>query len=953
MTKQLYLLDAMALIYRGYFAMAHSQRVTSKGFNTSAIFGFTNALYEIMHNHEMTHVAICFDSNAPTFRHEEYSDYKAGREPIPDDIVSNLPYIRMMLNALNIKIVEKPGFEADDLIGTLATKAGQTGEFKVVVVTPDKDLCQIVDENISILKPAHGKTPAEILDVKAVNEKFGVKNPKQVIDYLGLVGDTSDNIPGVKGIGPVAAKKLLSEFDTIENIISNIQKIKNDNVRKKLEENIENATFSKFLATIDTNVECVENLDELIVRQPDVDAVKAICNELELRMFEKRFITDMSLKNLRPTSDTSGKSSSQTEKKFIPDNDIKKNKRAPESLDLGLFSNDMMKSMEKNSLNTIHNTEHEYIYVETDDDMADLLKTLRQADVIGFDTETTDLNANDGSLVGMSFSVKPHKAYFVHFNGSDHDTKNTLTRFVEIFSDKKKKIVGQNLKFDILVLSWYGMEIQAAMFDTMIAHYLINPEGRHNMDDLSEQYLHYTPVHIEELIGAKGMQQGNMRNVDKHLLTEYACEDADVTLQLYHKLDEEIEKSGYRDLFEKVEMPLVPVLAKMEHDGVKIDNVFLEDYSKKLQEEIGAYETRIYEYAGRKFNIASPRQLGEILFDVLKLSDKPKKTKSGQYATGEEILQKMEFVHPIIASILDYRSTTKLLTTYVEPFPLLISRRDGRLHTTFNQAVVATGRLSSNNPNLQNIPIRTARGREIRKAFVPSDNNHVIVSADYSQIELRIIAHIANDPTMIKAFNDGMDIHTSTAAEIFGVDFRDVTADMRRMAKTVNFGIIYGMSSFGLAERLQISRPKASELIKQYFGKYGAIKQYMTDTVNFAKEHGFVETLLGRRRYIPDIYSANATVRGYAERNAINAPIQGSSADMIKIAMINIFKQLKINNLQSKMVIQVHDELVFDAVKSELPVLEQIIDNEMRNAVKLNVPVDVAIGTGANWLEAH
>ena len=952
MQNRFFILDAMALIYRAYFAMIRSQRITSNGVNTSAAFGFINFLYDILQKEKPTHIAVCIDSMTPTFRHEEYEEYKANREKMPEEIASNLPYIREIISAFNIQLIERPGFEADDLIGTLATKASQLDDFEIFIVTPDKDLSQVVNDKVKLFKPAHGKTPQEILDVAAVCEKYNVSDPKQVIDYLGLVGDSSDNIPGVSGVGPVAAKKLIGEFGTIENIIANVDKIKNNSLKNKIMANVDNAILSKHLATIITDVDCEKDISSFAVQQPDAEAVINICEKLEFRLFEKRFITDLSLSGNFPlhkqdptaqVSDTQA-NSSNTQPASLYENDYMLG---------GLFAPEEMKSLELPKHNNINNTAHDYRLVTSDEDIDKLIKLLGETKTFSFDTETTSLNANDCDLVGMSFSIEPHKAFFVLCPDNYDDTLRILKKFQPLFTSKDNLIIGQNIKFDMLVLALYGITIESKIFDTMIAHYLINPETQHNMNFLSELYLDYSPVEIETLIGKKGINQGNMRNVETEPLKEYAAEDADVTLQLYYKLEKEIHDSGYDKLFENVEMPLVKVLAAMEHEGVKIDTDFLSKYRIAISDDIRNLEKQIYEYAGQQFNIGSPKQLGEILFDKLHLADKPKKTKKGQYSTNEEVLQKLQYSHPIIQCIIDYRSLTKLLSGYVEPLPQLINHRTGMVHTTFNQAIVATGRLSSNNPNLQNIPVRTERGKEIRKAFIPRDNEHIIISADYSQIELRLIAHIADDKNMQQAFIEGQDVHKATAAQIFDVDIADVDSEMRRMAKTINFGIIYGMSTFGLAERLHVPRTKASYIISQYFEKYPAIKQYMTDIVAFAKENGYVETIMGRRRYIADINSANANVRGYAERNAINAPIQGASADMIKVAMVRINNRMKEMGLQSKMIIQVHDELVFDALKTEKDTLIDIVVHEMENAVKLAIPIEVSVGIGDNWLEAH
>lgn len=936
--NRLFLLDAMALIYRAYYAMANNQRMTSKGFNTSASFGFINYLYDLLQKEKPTHIAVCIDSIVPTFRHEEFEAYKANREKMPEDIATNIPYIKRIVSAFNIQLIECPGYEADDLIGTIAKKASKLGSYEIFIVTPDKDLGQIVDDNIRIYKPSKGKNPHEILDRQAVCEKFGVPDTKFVIDYLGLVGDSSDNIPGVSGVGPVAAKKLINEFGTIENIIQNIPNIKNLSLKNKMENGIDNALLSKRLATICTDVSCNHDIDSFAISYPNVEQIKQICSELELRMFEKRFITDISTNSLYTTNN-------QRDAQDITFNF--------EAIPGTLFSQEIMQDLEVSKYEDYKTTPHEYTIVRNDDEIDNLITLLKEKKIFSFDTETTGLNANDCEIVGFSFSVEPHKAFFVTCPDNYDISRDIIHKFTHIFADETNLIIGQNIKFDLLVLKLYGIEVKAKLFDTMIAHYLINPESQHNLNYLSETYLNYTPITIETLIGKKGMGQGNMRYVEEDILKEYAAEDADITFQLYQIFDKEISDSKNKELFEKIEMPLVKVLTSMEHEGIRIDKGFLKEYQLQIFDVLKEMENDIYNYAGQTFNINSPKQLGQILFEELHLSNKPKKTKSGQYSTGEEILTKLLYTHPIIESILNYRSMSKLLSGYIEPLPSMINKRTDKLHTNFNQAVVATGRLSSNNPNLQNIPIRTEEGREIRKAFIPSNDDRIIISADYSQIELRLIAHISKDTTMQQAFNNELDIHTATAAEIFGISLEEVDSDMRRMAKTVNFGIIYGMSPFGLSERLHISRSRATFLIEQYFLRYPGIKQYMTDIVNFAKQNGYVETIMGRRRYIKDINSANANIRGYAERNAINAPIQGSSADMIKIAMINIQDKIEEIGLKSRMVIQVHDELVFDAFRDEEEVLKNLIIKEMTDAIKLDVPVKVSIGEGKNWLEAH
>lgn len=937
--KSLFLLDAMALIYRSFFAFQKTPRITSSGLNTSAAFGFTSFLIDLIKKERPSHLAVCIDSQKPTFRHEEYEQYKATRSKMPEEIASNIPFIKSILSAMNIPLIECAGYEADDIIGTLSKK-GSEQNYNVFMVTPDKDLGQLVNDRVSMYKPAHGKTPAEILGPKEICEKFGIKSPVQMIDYLGLVGDSSDNIPGVSGVGPVAAKKLLDQFNDIETIISNTDSIKNQALKTKIENCKEQAILSKYLATIITDVPCNCNIDSFEIKTPDFDKLKVIFSELEFKTLAQRIVTGISLDHNKDADRTDlfpqkaiNAATSQVYTETTPDYN------APTLFDT--------------SFNTIDSTLHYYHLISSPEEIENLLTLLLPQKFIAFDTETTGLDANNCELVGFSFSFKPHEAYYVACPCNFNSTHNIIAKFKPVFEDKNKVIIGHNIKFDILVLKWYDIEIYANLFDTMIAHYIINPESKHSMDYTSQVYLNYDPVPIENLIGNKNNSQISMRDVPIGIIKDYAAEDADVTFQVYHKLTPELEKVGGTKLFETVEMPLIKVLADMEFEGVKIDVNILNDFAEQLKKEIHETEATIYAYAGSSFNIGSPKQLGEILFDKLQIIAKPKKTKTGQYATGEDILLKLQYVHPIIEQILNYRSLSKLVSTYIEPLPQLINPRTGRIHTTFNQAVVATGRLSSNNPNLQNIPVRTERGREIRKAFVPRTKNSLIVSADYSQIELRIMAHISGDINMQNAFKLGKDIHTATAAAVYNVDEAFVTPEMRRTAKTVNFGIIYGISAFGLSERLHISRKHSVELINQYFENYPGIKKYMTEIVEFAKENGFVETILGRKRYINDILSKNATVRGYAERNAINAPIQGSSADMIKIAMINVQNEIQQLNLQSKMILQVHDELVFDACESEVDQLKKILIEKMTNALKLDVPIEVSVGVGKNWLEAH
>ncbi|MDL2228472.1 DNA polymerase I [Odoribacter sp. OttesenSCG-928-L07] len=947
--SKLYLFDAMALIYRAYFAFQRNPRITSTGINTSAAFGFTTYLYEIIKKEKPTHLAVCFDSQKPTFRHEQYEQYKANRSAMPEDIASNIPYIKEILAALNVPMVICQGFEADDIIGTIATKACKEG-YEVFMVTPDKDFGQIVNDCIKMYKPAYGNNPAEILDEQKVCEKFGLKNTRQMIDYLGLVGDSSDNIPGVPGVGPVGAKKLLDEFDNIENIIANADQIKNQSLRQKIIDNKELAIQSKQLATIITDAPCDNDIDSFKLSTPNVEELKAIFETLEFRTLGNRIFTELSLGGIMDKADKADKIDKADKADKVDKMD--KVDKGDSALG-GLFANENELGLFTDIYDNINTVKHEYILLKDEKEIDDFVEKLKNIKAFAFDVETTGLDPNNCELVGFSISFEKHKAYYISCPDNFDETHKIVSKFKMFFENPDILIIGQNLKFDFLVLKWYDITVKSKIFDTMIAHYLINQDAKHNMDYLAQVYLNYNPVPIEDLIGKRNANQSNMRNVEIETLKEYAAEDADVTYQLYLIFKEELKKTNNVKIFEDIEMPLVKVLTDMEFEGVRIDTDALKSFSEQLETQIHKLVEEIYDYAGEIFNINSPKQLGEILFDKLQIAQKPKKTKTGQYSTGEDILSKLRFIHPIVDDILNYRSLTKLKSTYVEPLPLLINPRTGRVHTTYNQAVVATGRLSSNNPNLQNIPIRSENGKEIRKAFVPRNNNYVLLSADYSQIELRVIAHISGDQNMIEAFKEGKDIHAATAAKVFAVPENEVTSDMRRIAKVVNFGIIYGMSPFGLSEELNIPRKKAAEIIEQYFINFPGIKQYMENSVAFAREHGYIETILGRRRLVKDINSRNNVTRNYAERFAINAPIQGSSADMIKIAMISIEEEIVRRELKSRMILQVHDELVFDTHESEIEQLSKLVEEKMRTAIELQVPIEVSIGIGKNWLEAH
>lgn len=929
--KRLFLLDGMALIYRAYFALSKVPRLTSYGLNTGAIMGFTNTLLEVLRTHKPTHIAVVFDTSAPTNRHIEFPAYKANRQEMPEDLAASIPYIFRLIEGFNIPLITLDGYEADDIIGTLAKKGEQEG-FEVYCMTPDKDFGQLVSENIFILKPARMGNGAEILGVQEILERWEVTDVRQVIDILGLWGDAVDNIPGIPGIGEKTAKKLIQEFGSIEGIIANTDKLKG-----KQKENVitytEQGLVSKKLATIQLDVPIDLEEDKLCVEEPNRELLEPLFAELEFRTLGKRvFGEDFTVLDRKPAS-------AQMDL-FAPI----ANQIAPAPA---------VELATEKILNNISNTEHEYILVEGAEALQDLVVLLEGASSFCFDTEATGIDPHTAEIVGLSFSVEKGKAYYVSTPADEIKAKAIVHAFKTVFENPDITKIGQNIKYDLLLLNKYGVNVQGALFDTMLAHYLIDPDTRHGMDILAETYLHYTPIPISDLIGARGKKQGNMRDVEVDKAAEYAGEDADITWQLHEILKPMLHETHTFDLAQQVEFPLVYVLAEVEKNGVKVDTETLKIFSKELENEVAALESLIYEKAGVKFNIASPKQLGEVLFDKLQLDPKAKKTKTGQYKTGEDILLALANKSDIVQDILNFRQFQKLKSTYVDALPNLINPHTGLIHTSYNQAVAATGRLSSTNPNLQNIPIRTEKGREVRKAFIPRSSENVLVSADYSQIELRIMAELSQDQNMLDAFAQGHDIHKATAARVYAVPIEEVTADQRRNAKAVNFGIIYGQSAFGLSQSLGIPRREAAEIIDQYFAQYTGIKQYMSRVVEFAKENGYVETILKRRRYLRDINSANMTVRGFAERNAINAPIQGSAADMIKVAMIDIQKDIFDKSLQGKMIMQVHDELVFDVPKSEVDVFKSIIVERMKNAIKLKVPIEVELGIGNNWLEAH
>ena len=972
MSKKLFLLDALALIYRAYYALIRTPRITTTGINTNAQFGFTNTLLEIIRKENPTHIAVCFDTHAPTERHTDFTDYKANRQEAPEDLLDSLPHIKAIIEGFNIPVIEYDGYEADDIIGTLAWQAADKG-YEVYMVTPDKDYGQLlVKPNVYIWKPPAFGNKEEIVDAKKICEKWDIERVEQVVDMLGLMGDASDNIPGIPGVGEKTAAKLLKLYDTLEGVLENADKI-TGSMGEKVRAGKKSAIMSKKLATIITNVPVAFHEEDFRLKEKNKSALAEIFNELEFKTLGKRILGDeFSVMGGAGAAEVVVKKQEQTDLFGNTVNvKIKKKKGGEKEEDIIAQNESEAMSHEeevgdseeglqvelvvnKNSANT----PHQYTAVIGTAAIKKLVQELQLQKEICIDTETTGVNANDVSLLGLSFSYKVHEGFYIPIEEDgkgEGSAKNILELFQPLFKNKEILWIGQNLKYDFLVLKWYGVELLGQTFDTMLAHYVIEPEGRRSMDLLSAQFLGYEPISITTLIGKKGKNQGNMRDAPLEQVTEYAAEDADITLQLKNCFTPLIKKRGVEKVFEEVENPLVRVLVDMEYEGVKVDIDFLNEYSKVLEVDAKISEERVYEQAGVRFNLASPKQLGEVLFDILKLDTKAKKTKTGQYATGEDVLQKMASKHKIVDDILNFRELTKLKSTYVDSFPELINPKTGRVHTSYAQAVAVTGRLSSANPNLQNIPIRTERGREIRKAFIPRDAGRVLVSADYSQIELRIVAAISGDPNMCEAFKLGKDIHTATAAKVYGINEADVTKEMRYKAKSVNFGIIYGQGAFGLAENLGISRTEAKEIIDNYKKEFPNIQLYMDQQINNAKELGFVETLMGRKRWLRDINSSNFTVRGFAERNAINSPIQGSAADMIKLAMIKIHAEMKKTSWASKMILQVHDELIFDAVEKELPALKELILRCMKEAMVLpnGVPVEAEVGVGKNWLEAH
>lgn len=944
--KKLFLLDAMALVFRAYFAFSNNHRVNSKGLNTSAMFGFTNTLNEILKKEKPTHIAVVFDTAAPTFRHDSFEAYKAHREEMPEDLAIAIPYIKKIVECFNIPVYELDGYEADDIIGTFSVLAEKAG-FETFMMTPDKDYAQLVTEHIHIYKPARLGNGAEILGVKEVCEKYGIERPQQVIDILGLMGDKVDNIPGVPGVGEKTAMALIQEFGSIENILANTDKLKGK-LKEKMELNKEMAIKSKELATIHCEVPVPFVEDDLVLREPNKDALMELFTELEFRRLAQQILGE----ELQVAPSISKGNPAQIDM-FSQAAPIDKLGINLATSTIGADVLEEFENEENKNYQTIHTVKHQYYPVTDSEGRKKLIAHLLQQKEISFDTETTGIDTMQAELVGLSFSTKVHEGWYVPIPSNQKEAQSIVDEFKVIYENESIGKIGQNLKYDMNILSRYGIQVKGNLFDTMVAHYLIQPEMRHNMNILAETYLGYSPVSIETLIGKKGKDQGSMRDVAIELIAEYASEDADVTLQLKEKFIPMLEQTQTSKLLNEVEIPLIPVLSAMELEGIRLDIGALKELSKELEGDIAKLDGEIQGMAGTPFNISSPKQVGDILFEILKIDEKPKKTKTGQYATSEDILSKLSGKHPIVNLILDYREIVKLKSTYVDALPLMVNSTTGRIHSSFNQVVAVTGRLSSDNPNLQNIPIRTSRGREVRKAFVPRDKNHLLLSADYSQIELRIMAHLCQDPSLLEAFHQNLDIHTATASKVFSVELADVDSDMRRKAKMVNFGIIYGISAFGLSERLNIPRKEAASIIENYFIQYPLIKDYMDGAIESARKSGYVETILGRKRYLRDINSANHTVRGFAERNAINAPIQGSAADMIKVAMIHLHKVINDNKLKSKMVLQVHDELVFDVPMEEKDEVRALVIKHMQEAMPLSVPVLVEAGTGDNWLEAH
>ena len=920
--EKLFLLDAYALIYRAYYALIRTPRINSKGLNTSAILGFVNTLEYVLNNENPTHIGIAFDPSGKTFRHEMYEPYKAQRESTPEDIKLSVPIIKKIIEAYNIPILEVAGFEADDVIGTLSHQADEKG-IQTFMLTPDKDYGQLVTENVKMFRPKH-TGGYEVMGIEEVKKKFGIENTDQVIDFLGLMGDASDNIPGCPGVGEKTAQKIIGEFGSIENLLNSTEQLKGA-LKKKVEENKELISLSRVLATIRKDVPITLDMENLKIAKPNEEELRKLFEELEFSKLLNKVL------GVKPKAVEKG----------------------PIQGDLfGGFAADAQEEKVESKQTTLSDIEHKYILVDNQEIEDNLLRNILSQREVCFDTETTGTDPMNADIVGMSFSFTENEAYYVPLSQNRDEAQTTLNKFKPFFENGEICKVGQNMKYDMLVLMNYGIKVKGKMFDTMVAHYVIQPELRHNMDYMASTLLNYTTIHIEEIIGAKGKNQKNMRDLSPNNVYEYACEDADVTLKLKNILADKLKEKECEELFYNIEMPLVPVLTKMEYDGVCLDTDSLKESAKRFTEELINIEKEITELAGQEFNISSPKQVGEILFDKMKIVEKPKKTKTGQYVTSEEVLQSLKGKHKIVERILDYRGLKKLLSTYIEALPELINPRTGKIHTSFNQTVTVTGRLSSSNPNLQNIPIRDDNGKEIRKAFIPEEGC-MFFSADYSQIELRIMAHLSGDANMIESFNEGLDIHAATAAKIYKKDVSEVTKTERSKSKTANFGIIYGISVFGLAERMMVPRAEAKELIDGYFATFPSVKEYMNKSIEVAREKMYTETIFKRRCYLPDINSGNSVVRGYAERNAINAPIQGSAADIVKVAMINIYNRFEREGIRSKMILQVHDELNFSVYPDEKEKVEQIVIEEMENAYKMKVPLKADCGWGKNWLEAH
>ena len=967
---KLFLLDAYALIYRAYYGFIKSPRINSKGFNTSAILGFVTTLEEVLKNENPTHIGVAFDPSGPTFRHEAYEQYKAQREETPEVIRASVPLIKQIIEAYRIPILEVSGFEADDVIGTLATQAAERG-ITTYMMTPDKDYGQLVQEHVFMYRPKHSGG-FEVMGTEEVKAKYGLTDTKQMIDILGLMGDASDNIPGCPGVGEKTAQKLIAEFGGIDQLLAHTDQLKGA-LKKKVEENVEQIKFSKFLATIKTDVPITLDMEKLVREEPDSPTLRALFEELEFRTLIQRKFDGASLsqqakpQTVSPSAKMAkaAKASAQTSMDLFAgtlfggeetaqskEKPNASNATATEGNLFAIFPDGGTGNEENRNLKALNQAEVNYQLIDTQEKRLEILQKLRTSEILTLDTETTSTEPMNAELVGISLAVEENEAFYIPIPSNREEALKIVNEFKPLFENPSTLKIGQNIKYDMIVLANYEIQVRGPLFDTLLAHYVLQPELRHNMDYLAEIYLNYQTIHIDELIGAKGKKQLSMRDLQPEEVYLYACEDADITLKLKNVLEKELKQAGVEKLFYEIEMPLVPVLVSMERNGVRVDTDSLKQSSIHFSNRLSEIEQAIYELAGTPFNISSPKQVGEVLFDKLKIVEKAKKTKGGQYVTNEEVLESLRNKHEIVGKILDYRGIKKLLSTYIDTLPQLINPRTGRIHSSFNQAVTSTGRLSSSNPNLQNIPIRDEDGKEIRKAFIP-DEGCRFFSADYSQIELRLMAHLSGDPHMIEAFRQGDDIHTATAAKVFKVAPEEVTSDMRRKAKTANFGIIYGISTFGLAERMNVPRAEAKTLIDEYFASYPRIKEYMNESIEQAREKGYVETIFNRKRYLPDISSHNATVRGYAERNAINAPIQGSAADIIKVAMARIYERFQSNNLKAKLILQVHDELNFSVPEEEMEQVQQIVIEEMERAYPMQIPLRADFGWGKNWLEAH